>query len=206
MGVQITSPNKRGRIGAVPSTSRSEEEVFVTPRRSVRFETGDTETEDDDDDDDANTIDENVRQYGQQHFGALASPYLTPYLYNRRFLDKVFGIRREETDGTFMIGNSSVTLDDRGNIIIQGKQYRGTPGLWELLTRKNVKHSIITTQDLKTYKRILELTSGHLENHDPSGNIKTTRGTKFKEVVAKLFPHSRRRGVESSLRRTWVTY
>lgn len=198
MWAQTTPPKKRGR--AAPSASAAE--VFETPRRGVEFEAGGTDTEGGNDDYD-NV--ENVRRFGRTHFGPLASPYLTPYLYNKRFLDKVFGIRREE-DGTFMIGDSPVAVDDRSDITVQGKRYKGTPGLWEVLTRKNVKHSITTTHDLKTYKRILELSSGHLENHDPSGNIKTTRGTKFKEVVSKLFPHSRRRGVESSLRRTWVTY
>jgi hypothetical protein len=41
----------------------------------------------------------------------------------------------------------------------------GTKGLFELLTRKKVDHSLISKQDMKTYKRILELTSGHLENN-----------------------------------------
>jgi hypothetical protein len=58
--------------------SRSEE-VVETPRRSVQFEAGGTETEDDDDDDD-DTRDEDVRQYGRKLFVTLASLYLTPYL------------------------------------------------------------------------------------------------------------------------------
>jgi hypothetical protein len=207
----VSSQTRAGRVsrGTSPvaaAATSSGPEIYETPRRSVE---ADTEGDTDDDDDDDAAVEEHVRRYGRTHFGEIASPYLTPYLYNRRFLDKVFGIRKDEgVDGPFMIGNSSVEVDDSSNVTIQGKQYRGTRGLWELLTRKKVNQSLITTQDLKTYKRILELTSGHLENHDPAGTIKTTRGTKFKEVISKLFPQSRRRrrGVETGLRRTWVTY
>jgi len=41
------------------------------------------------------------------NFGEIASPYLSPYLYNRIFLDKQYGIRRED-DGRFMIGESTL--------------------------------------------------------------------------------------------------
>ena len=66
----------------------------------------------------------------------MASPYLTPYLYNRRFLVKQYGIRRD--GGTFMIGNSAVSVDETSDITINGKRFKGTKGLWELLTRRNV--------------------------------------------------------------------
>ena len=67
--------------------------------------------------------------------------------------------------------------------------------------------SFITHSDLRSYREILEATHGHLENHDPSGVIKTTRGVKFKEVFSKLFPVGgvTRRGSESTVRQKWVT-
>ena len=69
------------------------------------------------------------KHYGMAHFGETASPYLTAYLYNRRFLDKDYGIRKEE-DGTFMLGNSPVSVDAQSNVIVHDKLYRGTTGLW----------------------------------------------------------------------------
>jgi hypothetical protein len=50
------------------------------------------------------------------------------------------------------------------------------------------------------------MTHGHLERYESSANIQITRGPKFKDVLAKLFPQSRRRGVELSIRRKWMTY
>jgi hypothetical protein len=63
-----------------------------------------------------------------ENFGELASTYLTPYVYNKRFLDKKYGIRKEE-DGTCMIGNAPLSVDNDSNITIYDKQYNGTRSL-----------------------------------------------------------------------------
>jgi hypothetical protein len=61
-----------------------------------------------------------------------------------------------------------------------------------------VDQFFITDRDLKSYREILEATHGHLENNDPAGVIKTTRGAKFKDVISKIFPTGgvTRRGAE----------
>ena len=161
------------------------------------------EIEDDDDgggDDTYETIDDDdVREFGE-----IASPYLTPYLYNRRFLDKQYGIRRD--GGTFMIGNSAVSVDETSDITINGKRFRGTKELWEPLTRKNVITAVITTSDLKGYKHILEMTNAHLVRYEPGGDIQISRGSNFTKVISKLFPQRKRRGIKTALRQRWVTY
>jgi hypothetical protein len=105
-------------------------------------------------------------------------------------LVKQYGIRKE-ADCTFMIGDAPLTVDRESNITIYGKGYRGIRGLWELLTHKKVNKEIVSTQDMKAYKNILELTNAHLEGYEPSGNIQITKGTKFKDVISKLFPQTR---------------
>jgi len=47
---------------------------------------------------------EEVIDFGRMKFVEIASLYLTPYLYNRIFPDKQYGIRREDV-GSFMIGD-----------------------------------------------------------------------------------------------------
>jgi hypothetical protein len=90
--------------------------------------------------------------------------------------------------GSFRIGNADVGIDQDSNVFVQGKSYKGKRGLFELLTRKKVDQSFITDGDLRSYSEILEATHRHLENNDPAGVIKTTRGAKFKDVISKLFP------------------
>jgi hypothetical protein len=59
---------------------------------------------------------------------------------------------------------------------------------------------------MKTYKSILQLTNAHLKGLEPSGNIQITKGSKFREVIAKLFPQTRQRGLEKKLRQRWERY
>jgi len=92
-------------------------------------------------------------------------------------------------------------------VIVKGIAYKGTRGFFELLTRKKVDSFFVTDSDMQAYRAILEATHGHLQNNDPSGIIKTTRGAKYKDVISKLFPVGRvtRRGSESTLKQTWTT-
>jgi hypothetical protein len=144
---------------AGPSTS------YATPRRDV-------ETEDEGDDGDDHYIDEEVRSYGSLHFGR-AGPYLTPYLYDKGFLDRQYGLLKH--DGNFKIGDSNVSVDNDGAMYIKEQHFKGTSGLWELLTRKRINKDKVTTNDLKTYKSILLMTHGHLEGYEPGANIQISR-------------------------------
>jgi hypothetical protein len=182
---------------SAPSTSQQLE----TPVKQVQ---GDDDDESDDDDD--VYIEPEVQQFGREQFGEIASSYLAPYVHNKKFLDKQYGLRKER--GNFKIGDSLVTVDVDIDIHIKGHGFKGTEGLWELLTRKKVDTNKITKQDLKAYKAILEMTHGHLERYEPASDTQISRGPKFRDVISKLFfPSERkRRGVESALRRAWIKY
>ena len=41
-------------------------------------------------------------------------------------------------------------IDPDDNFTIKGTAFRGTEGLWELLTRKNVNTKVVNKGDLKT--------------------------------------------------------
>jgi len=77
-----------------------------------------------------------------------------------------------------------VLVDTDSDITIKGKEFRGSTGLWELLTSKSVDRRKITTHDLKKYKKILELTNAHLTDYRPGADIQITRGSKYREVIA----------------------
>ena len=115
---------------------------------------------------------------------------------------------RRDAYGLFRIGNAEVVIDQESNVFAKGKSYRGTPGLYELLTRKEVDQCFITKRDLQSYREILEATHRHLENNYPAGVIKTTRGAKFKDVISKLFPMGgvTRRSAQSTSSKPWFRY
>ena len=109
-----------------------------------------------------------------ENFEEIASPYLKPYQFNARFLDKKYGIRRQD-DGRFMIGDSVLSVDDTSDISINGRHFKGTRVLWELLPRKNVTREVVTADDVKRYKTVLQLTNSHLQGYESSGNVQTSR-------------------------------
>jgi hypothetical protein len=84
-----------------------------------------------------------------------------PYVYKRLFLDTQYSIRKD--GDIFKIGESAVLEDLVGDITIKEKEFRGSEGLWEILTFKKVNKEHVTSDEMRTYKKILLLTNGHLE-------------------------------------------
>lgn len=89
----------------------------------------------------------------------LFSPYMEKYITgNTEDMDTRFGIRMLPQGG-MAIGNSKVTVTkDIGDE--KNKQYKGTPGLYQLLFMKQPKG--YNQKDLDAYKEILNLTNTHL--------------------------------------------
>src|SRR5204863_1173562 len=88
-------------------------------------------------------------------FGLLASQYLGNYLNKKAITDTTYGIRRD--GNKFFIGDKEIEIAN-DDITIGDKIYKGTKGLWELLTLKEpIDYS---DDDLNTYKKILESTNG----------------------------------------------
>jgi hypothetical protein len=70
---------------------------------------------------------------------------LVKYIYDDgEYLVTQYGIRKFDI---YMIGNSNVTIDDASDIYVNDRRFRGTKGLWELLTRKKPNLDLITAQD-----------------------------------------------------------
>ena len=129
------------------------------------------EDEEDDDDVGDDHAEPDVQDFGNKYFGKVAGPYVMSYLYNSPSLDTDFGIRKDD-DGDFRICRSFIEIGENSEIYIDGKTYEGTPGLYELITRKKVNKSLITTRDLKNYRRILEASSAYKKCNNPKGPIK----------------------------------
>jgi hypothetical protein len=106
------------------------------------------------------------------------------------YLDTQYGIRM--VDNVYMIGNSKVTINEASDIYVKDRRFRGTKGLWELLTCKKPNLDNKTAQDYETYKSILLMTSGHLEQYLADGNIHVSRGPKYRNVILKLLPRQAR--------------
>jgi len=72
-----------------PQPSTSMAETFASTPKSSFAEISD----DDDDDDDNVFVEEDAQAFGRENVGPIASPYIVPYLYNRRYLDTQYDLR-----------------------------------------------------------------------------------------------------------------
>ena len=118
------------------------------------------------------------------YLGEIASHYLRQFA-SKEDVDKTFGLY--DKDGVFYIGDSPVEIVD-DNITIKGKEYEGTPGLWELLIMKRPNHTIYTPEDLVNYAKILHDTNAMKHNHNPkSTKPKSSKGQKYKEIIKPIW-------------------
>jgi hypothetical protein len=118
-------------------------------------------------------------------FGPRATSYLALYAYNSDSLDRQYGIRKD--GDKYRIGNSTDTIDGDRNIYHNVKRFKGTEGLWEILTRKKPNLAAVTTKEFRKYKSILQMTNAHFEHYEPGSYIHVSRGVKYRDVIAKLF-------------------
>ena len=69
-----------------------------------------------------------------------AKPAINYYLDSKKNLDKYYGIQKKGDH--YVMGNKMVTLDNKSNIIVNGKTYKASPGLWELIIQMKILKNI----------------------------------------------------------------
>ena len=122
-----------------------------------------------------------------------------PYIYKRRFLGTQYG--KIKDGDIFKISDSAVVVDTDGDITIKEKEFRGSGGRCELLTRKKLYRQHVYSNDLWTYKDILLMTNTHLDGYQARGVINCRGGKTFHEIISLLFAMTEGRVVEWALRR-----
>jgi hypothetical protein len=96
----------------------------------------------------------------------------------------VYGARLEKEG--IMVGDSGLAVDDKDNLLIKGKKFKGTPGLFELIFERIPGK--FTSRDLNTFKLICKLTNAHRSKYSHSSPLHRNKSVKYKNVIAKLFP------------------
>ena len=104
---------------------------------------------------------------------------------NKPFRDKTFGVRKE--GGRHYIGNQYVIIKDNDIILTErGERFKGTPGLWELITSKNPKN--YTKEDYGEYKGVMLLTKALHRNNDGHNPFpKGSRSTKWLTLLRPIW-------------------
>ena len=95
--------------------------------------------------------------------------------------DKTVGLR--DKDGKFYIGNNEAKIKEN-NIIIGGKEYAGTLGLWELIVATTPDDKIFTNADYNNYAKIKHSTNVLRRNNDESETKpKANKSWKWKHIL-----------------------
>lgn len=109
---------------------------------------------------------------------------------NKKRSNAIYSIKYNAESNVFSIGNSVIKFDNNF-MEIADRKYKATEGLMELLTKTDPNIEILTDQDIKDYKEILEKTNAIYQNADPSSKrLASDKSAKWVIIRDKLFPNT----------------
>ena len=118
------------------------------------------------------------------NLGPIATNALKKFL-RRDDADKIYGLR--DKNGKFYIGNKLAVIDNN-DLIIGKYEYKGTPGLWELITSKNPDESKYDLEDLEIYAKLLIRSNALRRNYDPDNKRPlSSSGNKWKNLLSTIW-------------------
>ena len=104
-------------------------------------------------------------------------------------IDKSFGLTVKKN--RFHIGDKPITIKD-DNIIIEGVEYRGTPGLWELIMSQEPQY--FTEEDFINYGDLLIQTNTIYHNNNPNQNKpKSSKSYKWGKIIKPIWEDIKKR-------------
>ena len=103
--------------------------------------------------------------------------------FTKEGVDKTFGLHAKNKK--FHIGDKPVTIKNN-DIIIEGKKYDGSPGLWELITSNNPQK--FTEEDYLNYINLLLQTNTIYQGNDPKNTKpKSSGGSKWNNLIGPIW-------------------
>ena len=100
----------------------------------------------------------------------------------KKFLDMTYGVRKL-ADGTLMIGDSPITLENE-YVIVNGHKYMPSVGSLELLFRKQPDADLISAEDKNNYGKILKATKAYRKHYSPDEVIQKQTSNRYKTYIA----------------------
>ena len=96
-------------------------------------------------------------------------------------------------DGDFRIGDKKVDIKDN-DIKIDGKPYKGTDGLWELIMKDDPELGKYTEEDFVNYGELLIQTNAIYQNNNPDQNKpKSSNSNKWKYLISPIWKEIKKR-------------
>ena len=132
------------------------------------------------------TEEEKEKEEEKKDVGSLALNYLA--FATGKKSDTSLGIYPDEEDNNKLkIGSKEIKVINN-NIKIEDKIYPGTPGLWELIVRKELPKTEFTDEDYLNYSKILKQTNAIYQGNNPMSNQpKGNKGDKWKKLIRPIW-------------------
>ena len=115
--------------------------------------------------------------------------YMDQLVFNKKEIDLTYGAKFHPRAGAWTMGNKQIKFDGEEIVIIDknsmhSKSYRGTPGLYELIFKKNPVG--FTKADSQQYADILIRTSSHRSKSNPDEPVKWPNTAKYRNIIKPL--------------------
>jgi hypothetical protein len=121
--------------------------------------------------------------------------YIKGVLKRKVSHDPTFGVYQNNDDGSFKTGSSKLKFSNK-HVFVDGKWFKATRGLWELLTKPRPDKNSITHRDKLAYKQVLLHSNEHKVNFNPTGKIKPNKGVKYTQFISRLLYNSPEQNIE----------
>ena len=129
---------------------------------------------------------EKEKEEEKNDIGPIAKNYLAFAMGKKS--DTSLGIHPDEKDkNKLKIGSKEIKLINN-DIKIEDKIYPGTPGLWELIVRKELPKTVYTDEDYLNYSNILKQTNAIYQGNNPKNNKpKANKGDKWAKLISPIW-------------------
>lgn len=99
---------------------------------------------------------------------------------NEELFDRYYGLSHDTVTEKFTLANKAIRIEGE-YVILDNIRYSGTPGLYELLFKKQPIG--YTKNDLDQYMDILKRTNAYRRNFDPDAQIQGTQSEKYRTII-----------------------
>ena len=124
-----------------------------------------------------------------QLIGELAEKYLRKFAAKGE-ADKTFGLYDRKCN--IYIDNKPVDIKEN-KIVVDGEEYEGTPGLWELIVSKNLDDTIYDDEDKENYTRLILKTNAlYRGNNTEYNRPKSSKGDKWNNILRNIWKNRKK--------------
>ena len=117
-----------------------------------------------------------------EKYGPTATKYISKY-FTTEGGDKSSGLKKDVKSKNFKIGSEFIKIEEN-NIILDDVIYEGTPGLWKLITRKNIPDiSEYEAKDLYNYIYLMANTNTAHVKYDPNQQYRGGSNNKMNNLI-----------------------